>query len=128
MANIKATNITLTNEIREYIEKRLATAERFMKPELIESVYVDVGKTTNHHKQGEIYRAEFNVTLDGKKFNAISEQEDLNAAIDDAHDDLIRQVTDHKDHKISLFRRGARSVKKMVKGLSKRNPFTSKVG
>jgi ribosomal subunit interface protein len=127
MTNIKATNIELTNEIREYIDKRLATAERFMKEGMADKVYVEVGKTTNHHKQGDIYRAEFNVAFNGESFNAISEQEDLNAAIDDAHDELVRQIKDGKDYKTSVFRRGARSVKKMLKGMSKRNPFTSKV-
>ena len=126
MLNIKATNIELTDDIKDYVEKRLATAEKFMKGNL-ERVYVDVGKNTNHHKQGDIYRAEFNLVIDGEKFHSISETEDLHAAIDDAHDELIRQITEGKDHKISLIRRGGRSVKKMLKGLSKRNPFTSKV-
>jgi hypothetical protein len=31
-----------------------------------------------------------------------------------------------KDRNQTLFKRGATSVKKMMKGLSKRNPFTAK--
>lgn len=127
MTNIKATNIELTPELRDYIEKKLTSAEKFVQKENIERVYVDVAKSTNHHKQGEIYRAEFNVVIDGTKFYTLSETEDIRASIDESFSDLIRQITDTKDHKLSVFRRGARSIKKMVKGLSKRNPFTSKV-
>jgi ribosomal subunit interface protein len=128
MTNIKATNIEMTDELHDYIEKKLSAARKFVKQESVERIYVDVAKSTNHHKQGDIYKAEFNVVIDGTKFNAASETEDIYASIDDAASELVRQITEKKDHQISVFRRGARSVKKMLKGLSKRNPFTSKVG
>ena len=127
MTNIKATNIELTDSIRDYIEKRLALAGKYVTTEDVHTIYVNVGKTTNHHKQGEFFKAEFDVTIDGESFHADAETEDLYVSIDEAHDELVRQIKDRKDHKISLVRRGARSVKKMLKGLSKRNPFTSKV-
>jgi len=127
MTNIKATNIELTDSIRDHIEAKLATAGKFVKQENIERVYVDVGRSSNHHKQGDIFKAEFNVVIDGKKFNSFSETEDLFGSIDEACSELIRQITEGKNQDISLVRRGARSVKKMLKGLSKRNPFTSKV-
>ena len=127
MTNIKATNIELTDSIRDYIEKRLALAGKYVPTEDVHTIYVNVGKTTNHHKQGEFFKAEFDVTIDGESFHADAETEDLYVSIDEAHDELVRQIKDRKDHKISLVRRGARSVKKMLKGLSKRNPFTSKV-
>ena len=125
MINIKATHIELSDELRSSIEKRLAGAEKFIKH--MDHVYVDVGRTTNHHKQGDVFRAEFNVVINGDKFTTFSITEDINMSIDEAYSELIRQITEHKDQKISLVRRGARSVKKMLKGLSQRNPFTSKV-
>ncbi len=123
--NIKATNIELTDAISDYVNKRLATLEKFEKNGNI-SGYVEVGKTTNHHKQGEYYKAEFDVSLNGDKFFAMSEKEDLYAAIDDAKEEVLRRITQNKDRKQTLFKRGAKSVKKMLKGLSNRNPFTSK--
>jgi ribosomal subunit interface protein len=125
MVNIKATQIELTDDLRDLIEKRVASTEKFTKH--LDRVYVDVGRTTNHHKQGEVFRAEFNVVINGEKFNAFMDADDINTAVDEAHRELVRQITERKDHKISLFRRGARSVKKMLKGISKRNPMTSKV-
>lgn len=128
MTNIKATNIEMTDELHDYIEKKLAATEKFTQGQSVERIYVDVAKSTNHHKQGDIYKAEFNVVIDGTKFHSMSETEDIFASIDEASSELVRQITENKDHQISLFRRGARSVKKMMKGISKRNPFTSKVG
>ena len=60
------------------------------------------------------------------KLHTEGEEEDLYAAIDAIREDMFRQLTENKDRNETLFRRGARSVKKMLKGLSDRNPFTSK--
>ena len=124
--NIKATNMDLTRAINDYINKRLSGIKKFAKNEEDMVVYVEVGKTTNHHKQGDIFRAEFNIELSGFKFYTFSEKEDLYTAIDDAQKEIIRQISEDKDRRKTLFKRGAISVKKMLKGLSKRNPFTSK--
>lgn len=121
---IKTTNMDLTDSLREYVEKRVSVFEKFSKGE--SSAYVEVGKTTNHHKSGDVYKAEINLTLDGKVYRSKIETTDLYAAIDEAKDDLFVSVTSQKDRDQTLWKRGARSVKKMLKGISKRNPFTSK--
>lgn len=123
--NIKATNMDLTSAISDYVNKRLASIEKFSKDGNITGS-VEVGKTTNHHKQGDVYKAEFNIDMNGEHFFADSEQSDLYAAIDDAKEEISRTISNNKDRKQTLFKRGASSVKKMVKGISKRNPFTSK--
>jgi ribosomal subunit interface protein len=124
--NIKATNMELTSAINDYIEKRLSGIKKFVKNEEEAIVYIEVGKTTNHHKQGDVFKAEFNIEISGTKFYTISEKEDLYTAIDDAQKEIIRQISQNKDRKQTLFKRGASSVKKMLKGISSRNPFTSK--
>lgn len=116
----------LTEAISEYATKRLSSIEKFIKEGDRVVSYIEVGKTTNHHKQGDFFRAEFNIEISGTKFYAFSEMEDLYAAIDQAKEEIVRQITTNKDRKQTLFKRGAISVKKMLKGVSGRNPFTSK--
>ena len=106
-------------EVLTFIEKFIKEGEKVI-------AYVEVGKTTNHHKQGDVFRAEFNIEISGKKFYAVSEEADLYAAIDGVKEEIVRQITTTKDRKQTLFKRGAMSVKKMLKGVSGRNPFTSK--
>lgn len=123
--NIKATNILLTEAISDYVDKRLQAIEKFVKEgEMI--AFIEVGKTTNHHKQGEYFKAEFNIEITGTKYYSVSETEDLYSAIDEAKEEIVRQITKTKKRKQDLYKRGAMSVKKMLKGISKRNPFTSK--
>ena len=115
MINIKATNMEISETTREYIEKRLISVEKFVKANSIENVYVIVGKTTNHHKNGDVYRAEFNLLIDGKKFVVFSEKEDLFAAVDNAHEQLVRELTTSKSRTRALFRRGATKIKEMIR-------------
>lgn len=124
---IQGTGLDLTPEIKNYITNKLETSGRMMDTPESESIFeVEVGVTTKHHKSGEIFKAECNVRAPGKKIRAVSHKDDLYAAIDDMKDDIERQLKEIKDRKENLFRRGARSIKKMIKGLSDRNPFTSK--
>jgi len=113
--NIKATNIELTNEIREYIEKRVSSLEKFLNTS-DPIIQFEVSKTTNHHKHGDIFRAEINMIHGGKSFHTESIHEDLFTAIDEVRSDTYNKIVSVKDRMKTLFLRGARSVKKRIKG------------
>ena len=117
--NIKATNITITPAISEYIEKRFSAFDKFVPQGNLENVLceVEVGKTTRHHKSGDFFKAEVNLHLSGNNFYAISEKDDLYAAIDDVKDEIVHQITSHKDKSQTLYRRGALKVKNLLKGI-----------
>ena len=124
---IKATNMELTAEIKAYIEKKMESVSKFVRHEGKEAIlYIEVGKTTNHHKNGYVFKSEARLDTLGSNFTAIAEEEDLYTAIDASKEDLVRELISSKDKKQTLYKRGAKCVKKMLKGLSKRNPFTSK--
>jgi putative sigma-54 modulation protein len=123
--NIKATNMELTSAIKDYVNKKVESLEKFLGATDSE-VYVEVGKTTQHHKNGEYYKAEFSLASGDIKLFAMAEESDLYAAIDSVREEIVRSIKEVKNRKQTLFTRGARSVKKMLKGLSSRNPNTSK--
>lgn len=124
--NIKATNMELTSVISDYVNKKIESIQKLVGSSEQHHIYVEIGKTTNHHKQGNHFKAEFDVLIDGEKFFTASEKSDLYKALDDAKDEVVRRIKNSKKRKTTLFKRGATSVKKMIKGISKRNPFTSK--
>ena len=105
--NIKATNIELTDAIRNYVNNKLKGIEKFVKKDEISS-YIEVGKTTNHHRKGDFFKAEFNMEISGSKFYAVSEQEDLYRAIDETKADIIRQVTSKKKREKKIGRASCR--------------------
>jgi len=128
--NLQGKNIELTEAIKDYVLKRVTNLEKLLSNIETEKgeamVNFEVVKTTNHHKAGEIFHASCMISIDGKKFYSSSDHEDLYSAIDEVKETLFNEIRKNKDRRQTLFKRGASSIKKMLKGLSKRNPFTSK--
>lgn len=128
--NLQSKNIELTEDIKDYVLKRVTNLEKLLSN--IESkkgearVNFEISKTTNHHKAGMIFHADCMINIAGNKFYGSSDHEDLYSAIDEVKEILFKDIQKNKDRRQTLFKRGATSVKKMLKGLSKRNPFTSK--
>src|SRR3989338_1796107 len=116
--NVKTTNIQMTPAISGYLDKRLSAFDKFISAN-DQSVKCDVeiGKTTRHHRSGDIFKAEVNLHIAGKDFYAVSERSDLYTAIDEVNDETVRLITQHKDRNTTLMRRGAATVKNILKGL-----------
>jgi ribosomal subunit interface protein len=116
--SIKATNIELTQALKDYTEKRISGIEKF-SPEKM-TTFVEIGKTTEHHRQGDIFKAEVNITTSlGNQFYAISETSDLYQSIDEVRDEIVREISSSKGKKEALWKRGARKVKDMIRGFRK---------
>ncbi len=114
--NIKATNIELTDYIREYVDKEINTLDKFIQAEPGSVMAnVEVGKTTHHHKNGDVFRAEINLTINSRKLRSVSEKVDLRLAVDDAKAEMVRIITTTKDKERSLYKRGAAQVKALLK-------------
>lgn len=114
--NIKSTLIELTPALQDYTEKRLRTITKYTEGDCL--IEVEIGKTTNHHRNGEVYRAEVNVmTPLGKQYRAVSEKMDLYEAIDDIRSEIIREIKSGKSKNQTLFRRGSQKLKSLIKGM-----------
>jgi len=114
--NIKATKTKLTPSLRQYIEKKLESLTKFIKgDEDMASVKVEIGRTTNHHKKGEVYRAEIKVTLGKNDFYAEESDEDIYAAIDRVKDEVARELRRFKMKTNDKKKAGGRVVKKIIK-------------
>lgn len=128
--NLLGKNMELTEAIKDYVSRRVTNLEKLLSR--IEGgggkvmANFEVGKSTNHHKNGAVFHVDCLIKIDGKEFYGSADKEDLYEAVDAVKDSLYSEINKNKDRKQTLFKRGAASVKRMMKGLSKRNPFTSK--
>lgn len=111
---IKGTNLELSPNISQYLEEKIGGLEKFLQhfnPELIEA-RVEIGKIARGQRQGDIFRAEVNLSVDGRLLRVEETAESLTAAIDLARDELAREIKTYKEKKWTKFVRGARSWKK----------------
>jgi len=111
--NIKATGIELTPALTDYVNGKLAMLDKLLAHCGDVFANVEIGKETKHHKTGNWFFAEVNLKCDGKMLRHVTEEADLYAAIDKMKDGLAEEIRTYEKKKKSLFRRGARAVKKL---------------
>lgn len=113
---IKTTNFSLTPAIKIYLESKLNSLDKFLPRS--ENVFADVelAKTTRHHQKGDIFRAEVNLKIPGRLIRAMAEEWNLRVAIDKVKEELQRKIKDSKEKNESLYKRGARMLKKLLRG------------
>ena len=115
--NLKATNVTLNDDIRAYLEKRLQSLDKlisFNDPAVL--IDVELGCTTKHHQNGDIFFAEITIHRGKESFRSVSNRPDLLSAIDDMRDEIAGELSSRKGKMISLSRRGGQLAKALLKG------------
>lgn len=110
---VKGSHIEITEAIHEYLVKKVNSLDKFLAIDA--KVEADLGKTTNHHKHGEIFRAELNITNKGEYTRVVSEKTDLYSAIDEAREEAAEVLGSKKDKKHSLFIKGAQKLKRLFR-------------
>lgn len=104
--NIKATNIELTQKIKDYVQKKMDMLEKYLGAVDIIRANFEVEMTSRHHTKGEIYRAEANLIIPGDILRVEKTEKDLFKAIDKVKDHLMRSIRRHKEKMIDRRRRG----------------------
>lgn len=78
---------------------------------------VELGKTTRHHRKGDVFRAEVTLDVPGRSpFRAEAEAGDLRSAIDIVRDELANEVRSWKEKRKDTVRRGGRELKRRLRG------------
>jgi ribosomal subunit interface protein len=119
--NIKTTVLDLTPAISDYVEKRFEAIEKFFSDDSTAQFDIELARTTNHHKNGDIFRAEIHIVAKGVNTYASAEKEDLYIAIDTVRDEVLRKVKSSNEKHRSLVRRGGARIKNIIKGLWSKN-------
>ena len=113
---IRSKNFDITPAIDDYIHKKISSLEKFLTVKEGTLCEVEIGKTTMHHKSGDIFRAEVNIIEPGKtQVFAVAEEADLYAAIDVVRDEAEREIVSRKNKRTTLLRRGGAAVKGIIK-------------
>lgn len=112
---IKSKEIKISDDLNFYIEKRIGKLEKFLEdisPGLIEA-NVEFEKAIGKQRQGEIFQIQVDLKFPGKFFRSEVRGENFFSMIDDAKEELEEEIRKFKTKKETLFRRGARSIKKL---------------
>ncbi len=113
---IKTSGFSLTPGLETLAqEKLLKPLVRRMGKHLQPESFIDVelAKITQHHEEGKIWKCEVNVPLPHDKRTIYLEviEENIEAAIDVAKNELERQIGEYKEKRFAKFLRSARAAK-----------------
>lgn len=109
----KGINIEITEPIKDYLYKRMLSLDKFIDED--SKVEVELEKTTNHHKAGDIFRVEAHVWDKSKMNKAERVSDNMYTSIDLMQEELFNILSKKKDKKMTLFRRGAHKIKNMFR-------------
>jgi putative sigma-54 modulation protein len=116
---IRSANFDLTPAVDEYIDKKIASLGKFIPNESEVICDVEIGKTTEHHRSGDIFKAEVNMDIPGgSQIYAMAEAGDIYSAIDVVRDEAEREIVSRKNRYKTLLRKGAGRVKNLMKSLN----------
>lgn len=101
--DISTKNITLDEPLRTFIEDKIGGLDHLIGSNNGQAK-VEIGMPSKHHRSGEVFSAEVNLSLGGKLLRATCTHEDLRNAIVDVKDELQAQIKKFKEKRTDLSR------------------------
>jgi putative sigma-54 modulation protein len=112
---VKSKDVELTPALFEYAQKRFKSLEHFYKDIEDKSVTIELGKVSDHHRQGNFFKVSAHTHIRSKTMHASSTKADLYTAIDDVRDELVREIESGQGRYRALMLRGARKIKGILR-------------
>ena len=106
---IKTKNLKLSQALKNFIEEKINSLEKFSKifqnnyygdflgkgkPRV--EAWVEIGKESRHHQKGPYFLAECQMRFPKKSLRSVAESEDLKQAITEVKDELQRELKQYK--------------------------------
>ena len=98
--DITATKLDLTPSIKKYVSEKLAILGRMVAPHEKEgerTVFVEIARSTKHHKHGDVFYAEATLGFPGKTIRAEHFDSDIRIAISEMRDILREEIKKYKE-------------------------------
>jgi ribosome-associated translation inhibitor RaiA len=113
---IKATHHDLTLSMRELIEAKFSSLDKLVAHAgSSASLACEIEESIAVERAGAKYRAEGNLSVDGKLFRAEGMGETLESAVDRVRDELARSLQSAQGKKQGLMKRGGAALKQMLR-------------
>jgi ribosomal subunit interface protein len=115
---IKTKDFELNGAVRKYLEVRTRALEKLLGADAaITRCEVEVGRAAGKQRHGDhLYFAEFLIRAPRRKpIRAVNHESTINAAIDNAKDEAMRQLRKQKTVKLASEKRAGAQVKRTLK-------------
>ncbi len=115
---LKGTGLELTPAIEASVDKIVEALDKLVDPTDTSAIAdIEVAKTTNHHRSGDIFRAEINFHSRLGNIRVEAERSDLYVALTEVKDEIVETLRSKKSKKVDFIRKSGLKLKNMLKGL-----------
>lgn len=113
--NFKGTNYDLPQHVSEHARKKIESLSKYLGKETDRArAYADLGKETEAHQNGAIWRADINFDVDGTRFYAKAVEDSIEKAIDRSVNELASELRTARKRQQSLVRKGGSIIKSLM--------------
>ena len=115
---LKGTGLELTPAIEAAADKIVEALDKLTDPSDTSAIVeIEVARTTNHHRSGDIFRAEVNFHSRHGNLRVEAEKSDLYVALTTVKDEIVETLRSKKSKKIDFIRKSGLRLKNMLRGL-----------
>lgn len=108
----KHTNTDVDYELQSILTQKITALQKyFEEPTLVEVEFRKEAPRNN----GDIYVVEVNCAVKGELYRAVAKSDAFEKSIDQARNELDTELRRDKKKKDSMFRKGARRIKEMMR-------------
>lgn len=116
----KGTHFEIPEALTTRISDKLKKIETLLGDKADEAfVYIELGRETEAHRNGVVWRAEFNIDVEGTRTRAESTKDTIEEASDDALRTLAKEITKIHARRGSVLKRGGSLVKDILRGFGR---------
>lgn len=115
---VKATGYEMTPDAARYLDEKISAVEKLLGEDAaLARCEVEVGRDAGNQRHGEhVWFAEFNVSYPGGESIRVSNREStVNAAIDMAKDEAVRQLRKSRRSHTRFLRKSGAAIKNLIR-------------
>ena len=114
--HFKGTNYELPSDVSALAKRKVDGLSKYLgKGKENARAYVDLGKETEAHQNGNIWRADINFDIDGNRFYAKAVEDSIEKAIDRSVSELAKELQTARKREQSLARKGGSIIKSLMR-------------
>lgn len=112
--SFKHTQTEVNYKLQDLLTSKLSSLDRYLVPGGDSRCDVEFAKIAPH-QNGDIYQVEVNLWIEGVLFRSVETSSTFENAIDAVRSSLDNEINRTKTKKTSLWRKGARRMKDMMR-------------
>ena len=113
---LKKGDVDVNAEVQNYVEEKLqAVRDKYLKNYSDEELFFEVEIVEGEKEKDRKFRVDFSVNMPGDRIHAIGWGETIQAAADEAKDELSRRIRREKKKQLTLLKKAGRKIKDILR-------------